>query len=252
VLQPTSNKSHRKMSFSAWVVNATIFGHGLLASWFAITIVVALIKMSWRIFMFFPWWVFIASTAYLAMVATRNKWQSAFSAISKVYAPFVVLIYWAAIYPDHNPWHDPTDTYLVVMAHIVCPAIMLIETFRSRNTHYAQFRQRNPDFPVIHSFWINTVVYFLYLGVYLLVLPKFHDPIYTNVGFTIDEGRDALLAFLGWIVVMAVNSLLAMITWYWRERERAITAKNFEMASKKPNEHIAAYVFDNTTVIVHQ
>lgn len=234
------------MSFSAWVANSTIYGHAFFALWCWITVLVALIKMTWTVFIFFPWWIFVVTSIYFTLVAAKNKWANIFGAIAKVYALFVVLIYWAAIYPDHNPWSDPTDTYLVLMAHIIGPLVVLIETFRKRNTHFANFKQRNPDFPVIHSFWINTMVYFLYLIVYMSVLPSHGDPIYTSAGFTIDESRDALLAFMGWIIVMAVNSLLAMITWYWRQRESVIISKSFEMASQDDNPYTSTYVFDST------
>jgi hypothetical protein len=232
------------MSFSARVASATAYGHAFLATLFWITVLVAIIKMAWRIFVFFPWWIFIITATYLTLVAVKSKWEGIFGAMAKVYAPVVVLIYWAAIYPTHNPWHDPTDTYLVIMAHIVGPLIMVIETFRARNTHYAAFKQRNADFPAIHSFWVNTVVYFLYLGFYLLILPSYHDPIYEGVGFTIDEGRDVLIAFAGWIIVMTANAFITMLTWYWRERERQFTRRSFETASKLTNPMVSTYVMD--------
>jgi hypothetical protein len=244
ILLSSSVHHFRGMSFSARIAGASAFGHAFFATLFWITILVALIKMTWKVFVFFPWWIFIVTTIYFTLVALKNNWEGTFGAVAKVYAPFVILIYWAAIYPKHNPWHDPTDTYLVIMAHIIGPVIVMIETVRARNTHYSAFRQRNVDFPTMHSFSINTIVYIAYLIVYLSILPSFHDPIYSGVGFTIDEGRDALLAFAGWIIVMGVNALITMVTWYWREQERRIRSNMFETSSQQGFHLVSTYVMN--------
>lgn len=222
------------MDYSAKIENLSTFGHGTVALWYVITLFVGLLHMGWRLFVFFPWWIFIASFLYFLGIAFRARFVEFFSAISKVYALFVVLIYWAAIYPTHNPWHNATDTYLVISVHIFSPLIILIQTFRARNTHRTTYKQRNDDFPVATSFIINTVIYFLYLGFYLLILPRYGEPVYKSAGFTMDERRDALVAFLGWIIVLAVNSFYALVTWYFQRKEQQLKIKEFERNTRHP------------------
>lgn len=219
------------MSFSAWVENVSVAFPAFLTLWFWATLVVAVVTMTWKVFVFLPWWIFVITTLYVTLSALKNRFAGLFGAIAKVYAPIVILAYWLAIYPKHHPWSHPTDTYLVFMAYIVSPVIMLIETFRAKNTHLACFKQRNADFPVIYSFGANTAIYFIYLTVYLLALHELQDPIYTGIGFTMDKTRDTLLAFVGWIVVLTANTVVALWTWVWRNREMAIISRNFEETS---------------------
>jgi len=231
------------MSFSSWVEHVTVMAPLLMSLWFWATLITALVKMTWRVFVYFPWWIFVAASIYLTLRALKNRWAGGFGAVAKVFAPFVAYIYWIAIYEDHHPWDDPTDTYLVLMAHIIMPVIMIIETFRAKNTHFTRYMQRNADFPVLYSFVVNTIVYFVYVGVYLLALPKMSDPIYTNIGFTSDEGIDALIAVTGWIVMLMVNSVIAFFTWLWRNQEAAINARLFEEETGKGTRN--TYVMDS-------
>lgn len=232
------------MSYSSRIANSSRNGHAIFAILLTALIAMALIKDGWKILAFLPWWVIIVTTLYLALCSFESPWNTFFGCIAKVYAPFNILIYWLAIYPTHNPWTNRLDTFLVLMVHVVVPILMILEIFRPRNTHSAFFRQRNPDFVIIDSFWINTLFYLIYVGFYLLILPSYRDPIYVNVGFTKDESRDALLAFMGWIIILCINLVVAILTWHWRQTETKTRSENFSngMNDHKQNR---VYVMNN-------
>ena len=216
------------MSFSSWVQNRDYIYYGALTLWFWITILTGIIRTVFKIFVFLPWWLFLINSIYFLLLGRKNKWHNVIGTISKVYAPFNILVYWIAIYPTHDPWNNSTDTYLVVMAHIIAPFILIMETIRKKNTHYSQFKQRNFDFMPVHSYWITSILYWLYFLFYLAIIPSYHDPIYVEIGFTQDSSRDFLLAFLGWIIVLLINTVLTVLTWYWREKERQIISESFD------------------------
>lgn len=154
--------------------------------------------------------------------------------IAKTYAPFMIFVYWAAVYPTHNPWHDPTKTYLVLMAHILLPVFIMIETFRPKNTHYSEHPQINGDFLGSKSFAINTAVYVIFFIVYLITVPHIKDPIYTHLGFTKNASEDAILAFVGWCIVMFIDSVISGITYWIKNKETERQREQFSHFSSDP------------------
>lgn len=206
---------------------ATSLWYPCFAAYFLATLIVGLVHDKMHLLETFPWWIFVCTLVYSLLLCFENRWVSLFSSISKVYAPFVILVYWGAIYPHHHPWRNPTDTFLVVSAHIIAPCFAILELFWAKDMHYALYRQRNADFPVLYSFYFNTVVYIAYVVFYLSFLPGHRDPIYTSAGFSKDEGKDVLLLLVGWVLVMGSNSIMAVLTWYWKERETEASAHLF-------------------------
>lgn len=230
--------------YSAWVSCSSALGYGILAVWMWITLLVGFIQLHWTLLILFPWWFFIISTFYVTTLAAGSHKERVFGSISKVFAPFMIFLYWASVYPNHDPWHSSTETYLVLAAHIFVPGFILLEIVRPKNTHYARFRQINADFLISNSFVLNTVVYVLYLVVYLIALPLDNDPIYKTLGFSMNEPEDAILAFAGWGIIMAINTVIAIFTWWCKEREVDSSKQNFLDTSSNANPLTNIYVMD--------
>lgn len=211
------------------------FAFGPLAVLFFITIIVGTVHDGGLFFLVLPWWVFITVWVYFVCAFFRLRAESIFGCIAKVYSPFVVFIYWLAIYPTHNPWKDHTETFLVIVVYMIAPWVMFWDLVRPCNMGNPTYAPRNVNFPVFHSFTINTVFYIVYVVVYMFALPDLSDPIYTGIGIKYDEGEDVMVLIIGWILVMAINIIIAIGTWISRKRNN-----EYQMAE---NEDIMMHSF---------
>lgn len=104
-----------------------------------------------------------------------------------------------------------------------------VEIFAAKNTHFVAFRQRNADFRVALSFFLNTGIYIVYTIVYLIgpestirESPHKKKVTYANFGFGHSILGDLMLFLMGYIILLIINTILAALTRYWRAQERRV------------------------------
>lgn len=200
--------------YSSWVEVRMPLCRAVFALFLWINAIIGPAHGKVRYFLYGPWWYTVVCALYMTAASRRWHFQRTLAATAKIYSPFIQFVYWAGVYPAHHPWGDPTESYLTI-AMVLTSVVLFLETIVPMNTHYATHRQTNANFPVIPSFALNSIVYVLYMFTFLLLSSK-DDPVYSGLGFTSDRRRDAMLAFVGWLILMAWNTVVVVFTW-WRK-----------------------------------